>query len=209
MARSKLETYIRHYLGIPYHINIPPQDSENNALVGKGTWQEIYFEAKKLNPNFEKLPPVQKYNILKKHHLGIDCSGLAYHLLNRLYQSSHHQSIEPYLIGVSGKHGHTGVRKLSADYLTNSTNSTRIKAYDDIRPGDLIRINHGHHVIFVIKKTNHTIHYVHSSNRTKIRGVHLGTITITYPPKSLIHQSWSEKIPSLAPASLHRLKCLT
>lgn len=191
MARTKLKQAIDRYLGLPYFINRPIRHLPQNALVGKGTWQEITAEAKKLNPKFSKLSPQQKYNFLKKNHLGIDCSGLAYHLLNNL---------------LSIKKTFPDVRHLSADMLTNHQNSQKISCYDQIKAGDLIRTHRGHHVIFIIKKTNNTIHYIHSTNRTIVHGVHLGKISIIDPKKSLIHQSWSEKIPHLRPATIHRLK---
>lgn len=194
MARTKLDQEIKHYLGLPYFINKPIRHLSQNALVGKGTWQEISAEAQKLNPDFNNLSPEHKYNFLKKHHLGIDCSGLVYHLLNRLCFVN---QLFP------------DIQHVSADILTNHQNSHKITSYDQIKPADLIRTHRGHHVIFIVKKTGRTIHYIHSSDRTQTRGVHLGTITITDPKKSLIQQSWSEKIPHLSPATLHRLKCLS
>lgn len=194
MARTKLEQEIDHYLGLPYFINKPIRHLKNNALVGKGTWQEITTQAKILNPDFDKLSPDHKYIFLKKHHLGIDCSGLAYHLLAQLFPI---------------KNFFPNVRHVSATDFTSKTNSVRILSHNLIQPGDLIRTHHGLHVLFIIKKTGNIIYYVHSPNRTPTKGVHDGSITITNPQKSLIHQSWSETIPDLPPASLHRLKCLT
>lgn len=194
MARTKLEQEIDHYLGLPYFINKPIRHLQNNALVGKGTWQEIETQAKILNPDFDKLSLKHKYNFLKKHHLGIDCTGLAYHLLAQLFPI---------------KNFFPNVRHVSAADLTSKANSVRLLSYNQIRPGDLITTHHGHHVIFIIKKVGNLIHYVHSSDHTATRGVHLSTITITDLKKPLIHQSWSETIPDLPPATLHRLKCLT
>jgi hypothetical protein len=223
MARVELSNILKAslypYLGIPYYKNslkhLGPKD---NAHVGKGTATEI-AQATIATASEQKIDllgftPKQMYQFQKKNHLGIDCSGLVYHLLNQLYQHLFDQDIEPHLIGTEGK---TGPRRVSANLLTSPANSFPVQSYDDIKTGDLIRLDRGHHVILIIEKVGQVISYVHSSDRTQIRGVHLGTITLIHPDLPLNHQLWSDRTTTGKPYSelfypdsgdgLFRLKC--
>lgn len=146
MVGTKLDLLlqeIEHYIDLPYFINTSrlPKD---NVFVGKGTWQEI----KSISSD---------YNTLKKAHLGIDCSGLAVHLLNFYFNL------------------HLDVRKTSANMLTSAPLSKPITP-DQIQTGDLIRQKNGHHILFVIQKIDDTVFYVHSSREG--RGVRYGQTTI-------------------------------
>jgi len=123
------------------------------------------------------------YNFLKKNHIGIDCSGLVCHLLNFYFNSN------------------LDVRKTSASMLTSPPISEKVNSTTTIQTGDLIRLDSGRHIIFIIEKIGNIINYVHSSDRTKIRGVHLGTITITKPEQTLEHQSWSDQTLANLPYS--------
>ena len=198
MARNELvqqlKLEITKYLGVPYFINNPRiPSSPINAFVGKGTSQEIaqatISTAQKLKINLVRMGNRQIYNFQKKNHIGIDCSGLAYHLENFIYQYKTGKSLDDCLIGTEGK---SGVRRLSADLLTSPPNASSINDYSQIKTGDLIRIDQGNHVIIVIEKIGNKIYYVHSSDRTLNRGVHLGSVTITDPTKTLDLQTWSD-----------------
>jgi len=175
----KLE--INKYLGIPY------------LFGGKETCEQIAQStidlAKKQKVNLLKLTPKGIYNFQKKNHLGIDCSGLVYHLVDRLYFFNTGKSIFDHLIGTENLRG---PRRVSANLFTDKINSIKVTNYDDIRTGDLIRVDNGRHIIFIINKEGNRINYVHSSNKTKITGVHLGQIIITNPSKSLKFQTWSD-----------------
>ena len=189
--KKNLEQEIAHYLNIPYFINFPKNPHQRLAVqVSKGNWQQVQKYtarlAKKENVKLSALTSRQLYNFQKKHHIGIDCSGLVYHLLDFLYQQSHHQSIRFKLIGAEGK---TSPRRLSAHLLTSLPNAVPITP-DQILPGDLIRSLYGRHVMFVIKKTTKGLKVVDSSRQG--RGVRISLIPLPLPPKS----------------SLHRLKCL-
>ena len=160
MAGTKLEelrSEILKYIGIPYHTNIPKKKSLDNALVGKGTAKEIALKtiefANESDLKLVDLTPQQIYNFQKKHHLGIDCSGLACHLLNFYFDSK------------------LNVRRTSADMLTSIPLSKKIDI-SDLKTGDLIRQKNGKHVLFVIEKIGDKIIYVDSSR--KGRGVRYG-----------------------------------
>lgn len=173
---TELKLEIDKYLGVPYFSNTHhlPKD---NVYVGKGTAHEIALEtieiANKNNIKLIDFSNQQIYNFQKKHHLGIDCSGLACHLLN-VYLSTNFD-----------------VRKTSADMLTSPPIS---KPSTDIQTGDLIRVDSGKHVIFIVEKIDNIISYVHNSEKTKIHGVHYGTVTSDF-------KTWSDVLLNDRPYS--------
>lgn len=167
MARTKLEELraeIVKYIGLPYVTNRPKLISPDRVLLGKGDAKEIALKtiefANQENIKLLDLTPQQIYNFQKKHRLGIDCSGLAVHLLNFYF------------------HLHLDPRKNSANILTSVPLSRKIKLAD-ITTGDLIRQKDGHHVLFVIEKIDSKVIYVHSSLQG--RGVRYGEFEIGDP----------------------------
>ena len=193
-AIDYIKAAIGPYLGIPYFINTPKnKDQDSDAKVGKGNFEQIAkLTIQKANLTKTELlnaTPQQIYKFQKKHHIGIDCSGLAFHLLNTLSIYLFNKDLNLILIGTDGK---KGVRRLSAHLLTSPPNAIEIKDYDSIQTGDLIRLDQGKHILFVIEKINNKINYVHSSHQTKKRGVHLGQISIIDSKKTLNHQNWSD-----------------
>jgi hypothetical protein len=173
MAGNKLtdlKNETTHYLGIPYFSNTGKyKNNGDNVLVGKGTAKEIALKtiefANAENVKLSELSSDQIYNFQKKHHLGIDCSGLACHLLNFYFNT------------------HLDVRKTSADMLTSSPLSQKI----DIQlatTGDLVRQKNGRHLLFIIEKINNTIYYIDSSLLG--RGVHYGQFDLI--DKNFPHQ---------------------
>jgi len=165
MARIKLNELrqeILKYIGIPYHKNFPKIISSENVLVGKGNAREIALKtieiANKNNIKLLNLSPQQIYNLQKKNKIGIDCSGLACHLLNFYFDSK------------------LDVRRTSADMLTSAPLSKKINI-NDIQTADLIRQKNGHHLLFVIEKIGDKVIFVDSS--LKNRGVRYGEFDIT------------------------------
>ena len=165
MAGIKLEQLrleISKYIGLPYHTNIPKTDSPESALVGKGNAREIALKtieyANEENIKLIDLNPQQIYNFQKKHKIGIDCSGLACHLLNFYFGTK----IE--------------VRRTSAEMLTSKPLSRKIPI-SKATTGDLIRQKSGHHLLFIVEKIGDKIIYVDSS--LKGRGVRYGEFDIT------------------------------
>ncbi|MBU3935329.1 hypothetical protein KJ909_01520 [Patescibacteria group bacterium] len=174
MDRIKLEKSlvgeISHYRNLPYFINTPQNPLQKLSVqVGKGNWRQIQkYTASLAKKQKVKLTPQNTYAFQKKNKIGLDCSALAYHLLDFLYQKKHHRSIKPYLIGTNGK---TGPRRLSANLLTSPPNAIVTK---NPQPGNLIRQKNGHHLLFIYKVSPDKIYYVHSSRQS--RGVKLGNI---------------------------------
>ncbi len=225
MAGNKLTTILKaelqKYLGIPYFQNNPKTNSSPlNALVGKGDFHQIAAAtialAQKNNVDLLKMDNRQIYNYQKKNHIGIDCSGLAYHLLNTLYQYKTAKSLDDVLIGTDNK---KGVRRVNANLLTSQPNASQVDDYSQIKTGDLIRMDSGKHVAVIIEKRANKIYYVHSSHKTKARGVHLGIITLIQPQKTLNFQTWSDETISGIPYTqlfdpskgdaIFRLNCLS
>ena len=170
--KKSLEQEVGHYLGIPYFINSPKNPHQRLSVqVGKGNWQQI----KKYTQKTASLSPQQLYNFLKKHGIGIDCSGLVYHLSDFLHQQLQHQSIRSKLIGSQGK---KGPRRLSARLLTSPPNAIPISS-KQIQTGDLIRSKNGHHVLMVIAKTTKKLKVVDSSRRG--RGVKISFLPLPLP----------------------------
>jgi hypothetical protein len=169
MAGTKLDLLIKEvnkYQNLPYFCNrgIHKNISTNNALVGKGSAHDIALTTLEIagqkNIKLSDLTPVQVYNFQKKHHLGIDCSGLACQLLNFHFSLS----LDP--------------RKTSANHLTSAPLSTAVKL-DDVRPGDLIRQKNGRHVLFVINRLDDTVTFVDSSRDD--HGVKISTFFLSRP----------------------------
>jgi hypothetical protein len=160
---TDLKNEISHYVGIPYFSNVGQyRNNGENVLVGKGTSQEIALKtiefANLENIKLSELTPEQIYHFQKKHHLGIDCSGLACNLLN-FYQNTH-----------------LNARWTSADMLTSSPLAKPI-TLKEAQTADLIRQKNGHHLLFIIEKIDNIIYYVDSS--LSGRGVHYGSFDIT------------------------------
>jgi hypothetical protein len=160
MVRPKLTEKLKqeadHYLNLPYMINILRDGKiiKERFMGSKGNWKDIQKETKRLakieNINLNKIKPKKLYNFQKKHKIGIDCSGLTTQLLifyGNLIDKK--VTLEP--------------RKTSADMLTSLPLSQKITDYDLIQPGDLIRQNNGHHVLFIIEKKGKIINYIESS----------------------------------------------
>lgn len=165
MAGTKLEelrSEILKYIGIPYHKNFPKIISTDNVFVGKGNAREIALKiieiANKSQIKILDLTPQQIYNLQKKNKIGIDCSGLACHLLNFYFDTK------------------LDVRRTSANMLTSHPISKRIDVHD-IKTADLIRQKNGHHLLFVIEKIGNKVIYVDSS--LKGRGVRYGEFDIS------------------------------
>ena len=153
MVGIKLDLLIEEvnkYQNLPYFCNygVHKNTSTNNTLVGKGSAQEIALTtieiANQENVKLLDLTPVQIYNFQKKHHIGIDCSGLTCQLLNFYFSLS----LDP--------------RKTSADMLTSPPLAQPIDM-TQIQTGDLIRQKNGHHVLFIVSRINDTINYIDSS----------------------------------------------
>ncbi|MCL4383901.1 hypothetical protein M1116_00435 [Patescibacteria group bacterium] len=167
---TALRAEINHYLGIPYFQNTGKfKNLGENAAVGKGSAKEIALltveYANKEGIKILSLTPQQIYNFQKKHHIGIDCSGLACHLI-------------AFYSELLGKQCLLNPRRTSADMLTSAPISHSI-SLENITTGDLVRQKKGHHVVFVVEKVLDVVTYVDSSRDG--RGVKYGQISFAVP----------------------------
>ena len=191
-------------MGIPYFINrtgIP-----NAPFAGKANYKQInivtQLAAKSEGFNLSNLSPQDIYRLQKRHHVGIDCSGLVYHLLDFYYKQNTGKSIRNLIIGTNDK---IGPRRVNALMFSHPQNSHIIKNYPDVKTGDLIITNNKKHILFIVEVTKNQISYVHSSQKTATRGVHSGILTITHPQKDLTYQQFSEILDLHNDDAIYRL----
>lgn len=202
MVRTKLTTAFRaaisKYLGIPYARN----EWQNGVLVkesvfgGKADWTDIEYATKCAAEaegiNYQHLTPDSKLKLQKRHKIGIDCSGLAYHLMDELDRLKGGQGILFKVSSVQKISGTYGPRVLSAAELTHPHNAVKVSKYEEIKTGDLIRHHNGTHILIITEYKNQLIKLVHSSKGTVVNGVHYGQIKIVDPSKPLNFQQWSD-----------------
>ena len=165
--------------------------------AGKGTpngiRNELFRIVSKSNFEITTKSAFEIYDFMREHRIGIDCSGLAFHLLDCYVQTASETRLEEVLLRLPGKSGkiekellsYKRERRISAAVLTSYLNSVAVTDLQEIQIGDLIEINKEiDHVLVITDLTyqNGTIsqiEYVHSSSlHTNKRGQHYGAITI-------------------------------
>lgn len=162
---------------------------------GKGSADEIRDELVK---RLENLPSGSRFGLTndsiakfaKRERIGIDCSGFAYRVLDRLvklkYSGCNLPDLDKIFVG--------GIHKTNARTLASEKYAVQIKKIKDYRLGDMIRLWGGKHIVVITKVSEKEILYAHSSSlSTKVQGVHTAIIHIIDPDKSLSEQKWSEK----------------
>ncbi|MFA6250380.1 MAG: hypothetical protein WC686_02620 [Candidatus Shapirobacteria bacterium] len=182
MVRSKLNllrSEINHYLGLPYFLNYSKLSHHlSNAQVGKGNWQEILEltqeKASQSQINLILLSPRELYFFQKKHRIGIDCSGLAYHLVDFWLLLTKNKKLSNFVLGTNNQ---SDVRHLSAHLLTSNPNAHPVTDLKSVQTADLVRENSGKHVLFVIQKKSDSLDCVDSSRQG--RGVRLKTLSLS------------------------------
>ena len=182
----------------PYRINIPFQP--DRRFYGKSDARELTKDTIQIaNENGFDLNSASGEEIRKfmeENWLGIDCSGLVYHLLDALLRKTGQASMQK--IGFP-KASATNVAKLTAPEFTE-----KIKSWDQVKPGDLIRLNskNADHILIVLnselKTRNSYITYVHSSGITKTTGVHTGEIINGKFPEDLSVFSYNLSIAKIS-----------
>jgi len=206
-AQKKLLEYVKkNYLSLkigPHHLSIPYwcNKYKNKVLVsegpfgGKGSPQQIadlvHQIAAKEKISLKKIKREELLLLMKRYHLGLDCSGLAYQLLDYYYRLLGKEGIYYQLLGHTGRRG---IYSINANALTSSPNSISIPL-TQTQTGDLLRTNNGRHVIFVLSRQKDQINYVHSSYKTQTKGVHLGTINLKDPQKPIFTEKTKDNQP--------------
>ncbi len=188
------------------------------VLVGKGGAEEISEEAQLIalreKIDLGTLDSGDLKKFLANHHLGTDCSGFAYHLLEA---ESLGKKLGPLKKHLKRPFIKSPLRKLLAwlrpientgvGTLVHEKNSHEIKN-EDVRAGDLIIMlktgpKHDYNHVLIVTRiereadTPTTINYAHSFQWSKDgqydHGVRLGRITITDTKKPLLEAVWEEK----------------
>ncbi len=143
------------------------------------------------NSNIDRVLIDKDYirKLAKRERIGIDCSGFAYRLLNELvrlgYNNSKLRSLDEVFLG--------GINKTKASILTDSKFSIRLTKIADYKMGDMIRLMGGKHIAIILEVKKREIIYAHSTNKTKVKGVHLGRIKITDLRRPIQEQNWLEE----------------
>ena len=187
------------------------------VLVGKGSAEDIVAEAQIISLrdkiNLDSLTDEVLKRFLVEQNIGIDCSALAYYILDAECRARG--------LGPLGKHlkfpyANNPLRRLliklrpvenaGVNTLAHETNSLEV-ALSELRPGDMIimlntgfehRLNH----ILVVHEVEYAngalclIRYTHSFKRQKDgqygHGVRQGVIEVVAPTQTLAEQHWQE-----------------
>ena len=201
----KIEEFLTPYLSMkidkktiscPYWMN----KLKNGKVVargmynGKGTARQIqYCIQKRLEKNPDQKRCLKSVVSLVKYarsiRAGIDCSGLAFRILNKLIQLNYRGCNERTLRDIFTG----GIRKTNSKMLTSAPFAVPVNKWQNYRLGDLIRINGVHHVAVILTVTNDLLTYVHSSWSTEVTGVHKGTIQRVKNEGGLAVQKWDER----------------
>lgn len=163
-------------------------------LGGKGGPLQI---KKEILRNLNSLPDLQinlgSGNYLckfaKRKRIGIDCSGFAYQVLEKLvklnYKNCQVKNLKEIFPG--------GITKTNSDKLTSVDFSIPIDTVGKFQLGDLIRMHGGHHVAVILEFDDSILKYAHSTSSTQIPGVHTGIVKITDLQRGLEFQDWKEE----------------
>lgn len=219
-------TTLNHYLRLPFknvNLSAPYFINKKNkirgalrSLIGKGTPEDIVEEALifslKEKINLKELNTEQLRHFLMSHHLGVDCSGLVFHILDAelrarkktslgrnltFFPKNFLQKITFYL---------RPAENASVVIFKNDANSSTIPL-KDVQPGDIITISdagpdHTYQHIILIYQVDYqndlptTFHYIHSirlPSDGEDHGARTGQIHITDISRPLIQQKWTEK----------------
>jgi hypothetical protein len=189
----------------PYFMNTPGRKGRR-VSVGKGTAQELEREtvrlAKKHGFDLTAASPDQIRDFMIYHKLGIDCSGLVAWASHKLIRQQNQGSLWR-RIRYKGHPLRTTiiryvrpVENISACLLTDGINAHTIQNLSDVRPGDIIRLLNGNHVLLITEvgyKQDTPAHfkYVNSTEYGGVKyGVRYGRIDIVKPSGRILDQMW-------------------
>jgi hypothetical protein len=211
----------------PYHINTGLR-GKNRALVGKGRPEEIEAAAEHYLTKFQmyahgNVKHLEEY--LVASGIGLDCSGFAAWMLNCITLEKLHKPLQRCLTFPNIKRKLVAkvrpFENISANLLTSTTNAIKITDIQKIRPGDLIRLIHGGHVIVVsevgFNKQGAAAYFKYMQCTVgygKRKGIEEDQVDITDPKGYLLEQSWADSLiyadlkRSIDDARLVRLKVL-
>lgn len=217
---------IENYLHLPFQsrsISCPYFNNKRHGVrgalrvtIGKGTPEEIVDEAMlfglREKTDLKNLSDEELKHFLVDHNLGIDCSGLAYYILDAQYYSIHKKNLKKYI------HFETGnpLRKLitllrpaentGALTFANDKNS-KVVSLSDVKPGDFVAILYSgreknfHHMVTIHQVDYENgkpavLHYTHTLDwrvdGKYNHGVKQGRIEIVDLSRPVLEQKWVE-----------------
>ena len=169
---------------------------------GKGTPEQIVeatlAAAKKERINLDSFSASQIRTFMKKNRIGLDCSGLAFNLLDVLDKERGGNGLVDDIPGARGKF----LVRANVRMLTERRVAGIIPKVADLKVGDMIKLHSRRrikHILVVVeikrdrKSKIEEIIYAHSSPGTKISGVHKGKIVVGDENLGLEAQDWQEK----------------
>lgn len=188
----------------PYRINLPYQSDRRK--YGKSDPETLIKDtediAREQNFDLDKASVEEIKKFMQENMLGIDCSGLTYHVLNSFLKK----------IGQGGMAnlGFPPASKTNVETLTSEKFASKLAGLKEARPGDIIRIGSKspdliQHCMVVIETNWGMVTYTHSSRRTRVKGVHTDTISLGKFPTELNVYSYD---PAECPDGLWRLNGL-
>lgn len=222
LSPESLKT-IRDYLHLPIgsvFVNCPYYNNRRakvrgglRALIGKGSVDDIVEEATIIalreKVDLKKIDAENLKKFLVNSYLGIDCSGLAYHILDTELKARGLGSLKKYLrfpfiknilrkfLTILRPVESAGVRT-----ICHEQNCVPVDKIEQIQPGDLVAIIGGgekqdrNHVLIVHEVTDNQIKYTHSmqwqGDGEYNHGVRQSEIQITDKNKGLLDQTWLE-----------------
>lgn len=165
---------------------------------GKGTPQQIVqatlSAAQEEKVDLSTLSAEEILKLMSKYHIGVDCSGFVYWMLDAFDREKGGNGIADDIFCSNAPLRPT---RANVATLANPQSVVPIKL-EKARVGDILLLNKGRHIaiitrIFYEEGKIRKIEYAHSSSTTEIRGVHKAAIQINNPSLSLKEQKWEEK----------------
>lgn len=222
-ALSVIDQYQNFVIGnskcsIPYFNNKHQKlGASLRVQVGKGSPKDIFDELKGIavleKINMENLDGATFKKVLIDHSIGIDCSGLAFYILNEESISKNKGGLDKHIHFTHAENVFRKIRaKMNPEKNTNvetlaDDKNSRIMPLKDSEPGDMITMIGGpedreqNHVLIIhqIEYQNFiptTLHYTHAmawpTDGEYGHGIRQGEIQITDPAKSILEQKWIE-----------------
>jgi hypothetical protein len=177
------------------------------SQVGKGSpediLEEVIYVANLHKINLDAIDSITLKKFLVDNNIGIDCSGLAYHIMDAEEKGSlKRKIIFPNTKGFFRKIRARMLPEKNVDVATLVYNSKEIKM-KEVVPGDIITmVGEDRNHVLVIHKVDYdesvptTIYYTHAiawpTDGEYGHGVRQGIIKMVNPEKSLTEQDWIE-----------------
>ena len=186
------------------------------TFIGKGSPQDIFEETenllKKNNIAQELLNSESLKKILVDNNIGLDCSGLAYYVLNGESQELRHGTLDKHL-SLINCHGLLGKIRGALRPVENcdvatfaSDKNSKVVPLNQIQPGDMITIVNPDQslrdhilVIHQVEYQNfasYEIHYSHIISYPEDglygSGIRQGVIEIAFPDRPITEALWTE-----------------